>query len=94
MLGDGILRTDGNGACQALHELWQQCRPAAMILAQGQIHLERGDRFGIHFQRSDAPGVLWLILELDVDGAAANTARLLLGNANYVRRNVGREITG
>lgn len=94
MLGDGILWTDGDGACQTLHELGQQCRPATMILSQGQIYLECGHRFGIHFQGGNAPRVLWLIFELNVDGAAANATRFLLGNTNNVRRNIGREITG
>lgn len=48
VLGDGVLGTDGDGAGQALHELWQQRCPATMILSQCQIYLECGFRFGVH----------------------------------------------
>lgn len=94
MLGDGILGADGNGACQTLHELRQQRRPATMILSQRQVHLERGLRLGIDFQRGNATRVLRLILELHIDGAAPDAARFLLRHTNYFRRNAGREITG
>lgn len=94
MLGDGVLGTDGDGAGQALHELWQQRCPATMILSQCQIYLECGFRFGVHLQRGNATRVLWLILELHIDGAATNAAGLLLRHTDYFRRNAGREITG
>lgn len=94
MLGDGVLGTDGDGAGQALHELWQQRCPATMILSQCQIHLERGFRLRVHLERGNATRVLWLILELHIDGAATNAAGFLLRHTDYFRRNAGREITG
>lgn len=94
VLGDRVLRTDGDRPGQTLHELGQQGRPAAMILSQGEVHLEGGHRIGIHLDRGDAPRVLWLVLELNVDGAAANAAGLLLRYTENVPCHVRGEITG
>jgi len=94
VLGDRVLRTDGDRAGQALHELRQQGRPAAVILPEGQIHFECGHRVRIDLDRGDATRVLRLVLELNVDGAAADAAGLLLRHADDFPGHARREITG
>lgn len=65
-----------------------------MILPEGQIHFECGHRIRIDLDRGNATRILRLILELNVDGAAAYAAGLLLRHADYFPGHARREITG
>lgn len=97
VLGQRKLRADHDRAAtgQIFEKLWQDRGPAASVLPQGQIQFECGHcrRIGLH--RGDPPAVFRLVLELDVDRAATDAARFLLGQlehlGSYPGQQVGRE---
>lgn len=94
VLGQRELRTDHDRAAtgQVFEKLWQDGGPAASVLPQGQIQLERGHcrRIGLH--RGDPPAIFRLVLELDVDRAATDAARFLLGQLEHLGRYPGQQV--
>lgn len=94
VLGQRKLRTDHDRAAtgQVFEKLWQDGGPAASVLPQGQIQLERGHcrRIGLH--RGDPPAIFRLVLELDVDRAATDAARFLLGQFEHLGRYPGQQV--
>lgn len=94
VLGQRKLRADHDRAAtgQIFEKLWQDRGPAASVLPQGQIQLECGHcrRIGLH--RGDPPAIFRFVLELDVDRAAADAARFLLGQLEHLGRYPGKQV--
>lgn len=97
VLGQRKLRTDHyrTATGQIFEKLWQNRGPATSVLPKGEIQLEGGygGRIGLH--GGDPSAVVWFVLEFDVDRAAADAARFLLGQFEHLRsypwQKVGRE---
>lgn len=94
VLGQSKLPADHDRAAtgQIFEKLWQDRGPAASVLPEGQIQLECGHcrRIGLH--RGDPPAVFRLVLKLDVDRAATDAARFLLGQLEHLGRYPGQQV--
>lgn len=94
VLGQGKLRTDHyrTATSQIFEKLWQDRGPAASVLPKCEIQLEGGYCRGIGFHGGDPSAVVRLVLELDVDRAAADAARFLLGQFEHLRSYPGQKV--
>lgn len=97
VLGQCKLRTDHNrtATSQIFEKLWQNRGPSASVLPKSEIQFEGGYCRGIGFHGGDPSAIVRLVLKLDVDRAATDAARFLLGQFEHLRsypwQKIGRE---
>lgn len=94
VLGQCKLRTDHNctATSQIFEKLWQDRGPTASVLPKSEIQFEGGYCRGIGFHGGDPSAIVRLVLELDVDRAATDAARFLLGQFEHLRSYPGQQV--
>lgn len=94
VLGQSKLRTDHDRTAtgQIFEKLWQNRGPATSVLPKGEVQLEGGYGGWIGFHGGDPSAVVRLVLELDVDRAAADATGFLLGQFEHLRSYPGQKV--